>query len=556
MKKNGAEIVMECLREMGTDTIFGYPGGAVIPLYDALYKYMDKFKYIATSHEQGAVHAADGYARSSGKTGVVFATSGPGATNTVTGIATAYADSVPLIVITGQVNRSLIGRDSFQEADITSITLPVTKHNYLVRRAEDIASVMREAFRIANNKRKGPVLIDIPKDVFTEETFYENQCHENNKYSKNISVSYSENDLKACAELINHSKRPVLYCGGGITASGASPELMELCNKTGIPVVSTMMGLGGFPASHPLSYGLVGMHGFFQANMAVSSSDLILAAGARFSDRVTGSTDSFASRAKIIQIDIDQAEIGKNKDVDLYILGDIKDILSKLNSYTKHANRNGWTKEIDSWKISQPYEDGMTGVKIIKKANEILGSGTIVATDTGQHQMWTAQHWKFEKPGTLLSSGGFGTMGYGLGAAIGASIANPGKRVLLVTSDGSFRMNMNELATVSRNKLPITILLLNNHSLGMVRQWQNLFCEKRFSGTDLGDEVDYVKLANAFGITGRRIYCEDELDAALDIAKSGSTASLIECVIDKDEMVLPIVPPGMGINNMITKMPH
>lgn len=555
MKKNGAEIVMECLKEMGTDTIFGYPGGSVIPLYDALYKYMKEFNYIATSHEQGAVHAADGYARSSGKTGVVFATSGPGATNTVTGIATAYADSVPLIVITGQVTKALIGKDSFQEADITSITLPITKHNYLIKRACDIPHVMREAFKIANSKRKGPVLIDIPKDVFTEEIPYEKQ-YIKDEDNENVAASYSENDLKACAELINNAKRPVVYCGGGIISSGASCELMELCHKAGIPVVSTMMGLGGFPASHPLNYGLVGMHGFYEANKSVSNSDLILATGARFSDRVIGNANSFASKAKIIQIDIDQSEIGKNKVVDLYINGDIKDILSKLNSYIKPSKRSEWIKEINSYKMRYPNENKLTGVNIIKRANEMLGSDTIVATDTGQHQMWTAQHWKFENPRTFLSSGGFGTMGYGLGAAIGACIANPGKKVLLVTGDGSFRMNLNELATVTRNKLPITILLLNNHSLGMVRQWQNLFCDKRFSGTDLGDEVDYVKLANAFGIEGRRVYCKDELDDALTNVQSYNSASLIECIIDKDEMVLPIVPPGMGINNMITEIPQ
>lgn len=549
MELRGAEIVFECLKEENVDTIFGYPGGAVIPLYDALYKYRESFTHILTSHEQGAIHGADGYSRSTGKVGVCFTTSGPGATNTVTGIATAYADSIPIVIITGQVNSSLIGKDSFQEVDITTITLSVTKHNFLVRSVDDIEKTIREAFRIAKTGRPGPVLVDIPKDLFLEKTIYTSLKLSISNDNKNY---WNDSDIKNVAEVINNSKYPIIYSGGGVISSNTSDELLNLAQKGNIPVVNTLMGLGSFPRTHPLSLGLVGMHGLKESNLAVQNSDLIIAVGARFSDRVIGKSDQFAPNAKVIQIDIDKAEIGKNRDIDYSLVGDMKEILISLYDNIDKKERNKWLNQMERWRdLLEQDNKNWDGIRVIKTANKILDEDTIVVTDVGQHQMWTAQHWKFIRPRSFLSSGGLGTMGYGLGAAIGAKVGNPNKSVILITGDGSFRMNCNELSTVSKLELPIIILIFNNNTLGMVRQWQGMFCEGRYSETDLGNEVDFIKLGNAYGIDGTRVNSIEKLGLALENAKDLNKATIVECVLSKEDMVFPIVPAGMSINNMI-----
>lgn len=557
-KMKGAEMIMECLLEEGVDTIFGYPGGAVIPLYDALYTYKKHFTHILTAHEQGATHAADGYARSTGKTGVVFATSGPGATNTVTGIATAYSDSVPMVVITGQVASPLLGRDSFQEVDITTITMTVTKHNFQVRRVEDLAETIKEAFQIAGGGRRGPVLVDVPKDLFMAETEYGRfkegdlgkEDEEETSLARTLEQKGSFREkLLTAAKMINESKKPIIYSGGGVIASEAGQELQEFAEKGGIPVASSLMGLGGFSRNHPLSLGLVGMHGLKENNLALCHSDLVITIGARFSDRVTGQVNRFGAKAKMIQLDIDACEVGKNKKVDLSMIGSVKEILCELIPSIEKRDRGHWLKEIRGREEKLPVER-WSGVQAIQTANGVFPDAVVV-TDVGQHQMWTAQHWKFLKPGTFLSSGGLGTMGYGLGAAIGAKVGNRENPVVLVTGDGSFRMNMNELGTVAKYSLPIVILLLNNSSLGMVRQWQGLFCEERYSETALGDEVDFVRMAGAFGIEGRKVTGQKDLKAVLEDAKEQRKPMVIECVISKDEGVYPIVPPGVGISEMM-----
>lgn len=549
MELYGAEIVLECLKEEGVDTIFGYPGGAVIPLYDALYKYKEDFKHVLTCHEQGASHAADGYSRSTGKVGVCFATSGPGATNTVTGIATAYMDSVPMVVITGQVPSALLGRDSFQEVDITAITLPITKHNYLVKRVNDLPGIIKEAFEIAKEGRPGPVLIDIPKDIFMTRTQYV-KADRDKKNQRVFAIDSLK--LEEVARLINEAENPVIYAGGGVSLADACEELLRLAEHSSIPVVNTLMGLGGFPRNHPLSLGLVGMHGLKQANLAVTNSDLVLAIGARFSDRVTGKADQFAPKAKVIQIDIDKAEIGKNKEVYISLVGNVEEILRSLMPLIEKNKRESWLETINGWKCSEKEDRGQwVPENILKCAFESLGEDTIVTTEVGQHQMWTAQYWKFQKPRTFLSSGGLGTMGYGLGAAIGAQVGNPSRRVLHIAGDGSFRMNCNELATVARNRLPLITLLFNNSTLGMVRQWQGMFCEGRYSETDMGEEVDYVRLAEAYGLNGEKVTDMEELKSALLKASKQSTATVIECVISKDQKVFPMVPAGMPIDCMV-----
>ncbi len=549
MELLGAEIVLECLKREGVDTIFGYPGGAVIPLYDALYKYKKDFNHVSTSHEQGASHGADGYARSTGKVGVCIATSGPGATNTVTGIATAYMDSVPMVVITGQVNSALLGRDSFQEIDITGITLPITKHSYLVKEIGDLPKIINEAFEIAKEGRPGPVLIDIPKDIFMKKAQYLNIEAKGKKQKVN---SIDIGRIKEAVKLINESKNPVIYAGGGVILSDSNKELMDLAEKNSIPVVNTLMGLGGFSRNHRLSLGLVGMHGLKEANLAVTNSDLVIAIGARFSDRVTGKTESFASKAKVIHIDIDKSEIGKNKEIFLPLAGNVKEILRTIYFQVQENPREEWLDKIENWKMKNGVGNEQWHPKnILDSAYEIMGSDTIVSTEVGQHQMWVAQFWKFEEPRTFLSSGGLGTMGYGLGAAIGAKVGNPNKKVLHVAGDGSFRMNCNELATVSRYKLPIITLLLNNSTLGMVRQWQGMFCEKRYSETDIGNEVDYMKLCEAYGLNGDRVTNIKELKVAIEKALKGQKSTIIECVISKDLNVFPMVPAGMPIDKMV-----
>ncbi|WP_432409681.1 biosynthetic-type acetolactate synthase large subunit [Wukongibacter sp. M2B1] len=549
MELSGAQIVLECLKEQGVDTIFGYPGGAVIPLYDALYDKFDTFTHILTSHEQGAVHGADGYARTTGKVGVCFATSGPGATNTITGIATAYLDSVPMVVFTGQVPRSLLGKDSFQEVDITGISLPITKHNYLVERVEDLQSIIREAFETAQTGRPGPVLIDVPKNIFIEKTNYTN---ENISIEKSNVKEIDEKVIDEVAKVINSSIRPVIYAGGGVIISNASDEFSKFATKAEIPVVNTLMGLGCFSRNNELSLGLVGMHGFKEANLAVTNSDLVIAIGARFSDRVVGKANEFAPRARIIHIDIDKSEINKNKKANLSVIGDVKEILKKLVERVEAKNRSQWLKEINQWKSKNVLkENEFTAKNIINTVQNILGNDTIVVTDVGQHQMWTAQYWKFTKPRSFLSSGGLGTMGYGLGAAIGAQIAMPYNRILHITGDGSFRMNCNELATVTKYNLPTITLLLNNNTLGMVRQWQKLFQSERYSQTDIGNEVDYVKLAEAYGVDGYRVEELNSLVEVLKVVANKRQSAVIECKIDKDQGVYPIVPAGKSIDDLI-----
>jgi len=552
MKRTGAQIVLECLKEQGVDTIFGYPGGAVIPLYDALYDQMDHFEHIRTCHEQGATHAADGYARSTGKVGVCIATSGPGATNTVTGIATAYMDSVPLVVITGQVASNLLGRDSFQEVDITGITMPITKHSFFAKDVDKLADMIRQAFMIAKSGRPGPVLIDIPKDVFLAETEYIPVQEDEETEEAFQEDKYYRVEMAEAVELIEKAQRPVIYAGGGVIIADAAQELYEMAVKGNIPVVNTLMGLGSFPREHPLSLGLVGMHGLRQANLAVTNSDLVIAVGARFSDRVIGAADQFARKAKLIHIDIDKSEIGKNVDVDVSLVGNMKKLLIELTNQIRHKERTEWVEQIRQWEWKPKENENAFGAKgILERAQNILGNDVIVTTEVGQHQMWTAQHWKFNEPRKFISSGGLGTMGYGLGAAIGAQIGNPQKRVLHIAGDGSFRMNCNELATVSKYRLPIITLLFNNSALGMVRQWQKLFCDGRYSQTDITEEVDYMKLVEAYGLKGKRVEDLNSFEEALKEAVKSERAMVIECVLSKNDNVFPMVPPGAPIDQII-----
>lgn len=548
MQLTGAQILLECLKAHDVDTLFGYPGGAVIPLYDALYEQGDSFVHVRSAHEQGAVHAADGYARSTGKLGVCFATSGPGATNTVTGIATAYMDSVPLLVITGQVPSLLLGKDSFQEIDITGMTLPITKHSYLVRDVNELAGILDEAMSIAVSGRPGPVLVDITKDAFIAKGDYAPVTPAMKKIQQRPSM---EGDLDLAAQWIDEAERPVIYAGGGIALGGAEVELKSLAERGDIPVVNTLMGLGSLPRNHRLSYGLVGMHGFSETNTAVMDSDLVIAVGARFSDRVIGNPDKFASGARIIHIDIDKTEFDKNMSADLKLCGDIQVWLQSLSYAIAKKDRSEWHARIDSVrKPSSFIDEALNPQSILHAAHDRLGDAVVV-TDVGQHQMWTAQHWPFERTRQFLTSGGLGTMGYGLGAAIGAKVGNPDTHVVLVTGDGSFRMNCNELSTVAAYDVPVTIILMNNGALGMVRQWQKLFQQERYSETCIGDDVDYVKLVEAYGIKGFRVTNETELAWAMEWPDHGSKPVLIDCRIQKNEDVYPIVPPGRPISEFI-----
>jgi len=559
MRLKGAQILLECLKEQDTNIIFGYPGGAVIPLYDALYDEMDYFTHVRTAHEQAAVHAADGYARATGKVGVCIVTSGPGATNTITGIATAYMDSVPLVVFTGQVPRNLLGRDSFQEIDIIGITLSITKHSFIVKDEKNLAETIRKAFEIARSGRPGPVLIDIPKDVFLSDAEYEKVEKEDVK-QKNISVLQMKK-IQRAAEMIKSANKPIIYAGGGIKTGNASAIVCRFAEVGDIPVANTLMGLGTIPRDHKLSLGMVGMHGFRETNLAVTNSDLIIAIGARFSDRVIGRADSFAPNAKIIHIDIDETEIDKNKVVDLSLVGDMNTILEILIYYVDQKHRTAWHNEIASWKVLQSTnfknatksENNFTHATVLQCLNTALEEDTIVTTDVGQHQMWTAQQWNFKKPRTFITSGGLGTMGFGMGAAIGSQMGKIDKRVLLVTGDGSFRMSCNELQTISKYKLPIVTVIMNNHTLGLVRQWQRMFSNGRYSQTDIDDEVNYVKLAEAYGISGYKVTSEEELNSVLETIKIGRKPVVIDCVIDKEEGVYPIVPPGKSIQELILK---
>ncbi|MCY6372192.1 biosynthetic-type acetolactate synthase large subunit [Clostridium ganghwense] len=561
MKLKGAKVLLECLKELGVDTIFGYPGGAVLPIYDALY-YEKEIKHILTAHEQGAAHAADGYARATGKTGVVLVTSGPGATNTVTGIATAYRDSIPMVVFTGQVAQAQLGKAAFQEVDITGITRPITKKNYIVRDIKKLPEIIAEAFAVAKEGRPGPVLVDIPKDIQIAELEYksENLKEKCKTYIKGYNKTNSkENELEGqldkAVEAINNAKKPVIYAGGGVIISGASKQLLDFAEKIKSPVTCSLMALGAFPGNHEYFTGMVGMHGTRCSNYAVTNSDLLIALGTRFSDRVIGKVEEFAPEAKVIHIDIDDLEIGKNINVDIPVKGDVKEILKVLTDRVNEKNESEWNSQIKIWK--DMYRLQYNGQKalyppyILNKLYELTEGECVITTEVGQNQIWAAQFYKYIEPRTFVSSGGLGTMGFGLGAAIGASIGQNQRKVINVAGDGSFKMNSHELATVARYKLPIIQLVLNNNALGMVYQWQDMFYEKRFSSTIFENDVDFMKLSEAYGIKCIRITKNDEVEEALEYALELDEPIVIECMINAEEKVFPIVPPGEAITYMI-----
>ena len=547
MKLKGARILIEELIRQGVDTVFGYPGGAVLNIYDELYQCRDRIHHVLTAHEQGAAHAADGYARASGKVGVVIATSGPGATNLVTGIANAYLDSVPLVAITGNVATEALGRDSFQEVDIVSITQPVVKHNFMVKDVSELEQTIKEAFLIANSGRKGPVLIDIPKDVQVNECEYGVAVLP--KMPEKAELPYDEEGV---IKLLNSAKKPFIYAGGGIIACGGEDCLRAFAEKLNAPVAVSMMGRTAFPDSHPLSLGLVGMHGSYQAAKVQSECDLMLAVGVRFSDRATGNLSAYTKNCKIIHVDIDKAELGKNLSPDFSVQADVKKWMKSVLPKLKERKNPEWWKEIESYKKVTGFEkDAFRPKNILETVRRFTKDETVVATDVGQHQMWTAQYYRFEKPGTFLTSGGLGTMGYGMGAAIGACFAKNKEETVLITSDGSFSMNCNELCTTVKEGLPITIVLLNNQVLGMVRQWQTAFFGERYSATILDRGTDFVKLIEAYGGKGFSIHKLSELEKALEERKNIAGPVLLDCHIDKDEKVLPMIPPGKSVAEII-----
>ncbi len=549
MELTGSQIVMECLLEQGVDTVFGYPGGTILNIYDELYKYSDRIKHILTSHEQGAAHAADGYARATGKVGVCMATSGPGATNLVTGIATAYMDSVPLVAITANVNLPLLGKDTFQEVDIAGVTMPITKHGYIVKDITKLADTLRKAFAIARSGRPGPVLVDITKDVTAAKCRYTRQ----EPYTLDIPVRYSDKDIETAVKLIERSRKPYIYAGGGVVISGASKELAQFAHKIDSPVCDTLMGKGGFDGNDDLYTGMIGMHGTKASNLGVSECDLLIAIGARFSDRVIGNAAKFAPKAKVLHIDIDPAEINKNIKTTASIIGDVKEILAILDSkLTEHSNPE-WIAHIEDLKARYPlkYDTArLTCPYVIEQLYDVTEGNAIITTDVGQHQMWAAQYYRFKEPRTFLSSGGLGTMGYGLGACIGAKVGRPDKIVCNIGGDGCFRMNMNELATASRYDIPIIQIVINNSVLGMVRQWQTLFYDKRYSNTVLTDKVDYCKVAEALGCHAIRVTRKEEVRDALTSAIEMKAPVVIECVIDSDDKVFPMVSPGTAISEV------
>lgn len=549
MQLTGAQIIIECLKEQGVDTVFGYPGGAILNVYDALYQYKDEITHVLTSHEQGASHAADGYARATGKVGVCMATSGPGATNLVTGIATAYMDSVPVVAITANVGKSLLGKDSFQEVDIAGIVMPVTKHSYIVKDVTKLADVIRKAFYIAKSGRPGPVLVDVTKDVTAAVCEYE-PCRPATvtREVKEIRLD----DIDQAVQMISKSIKPMIFLGGGAVISGASKEIAELAHKINAPVCDSLMGKGAFSGEDPLYTGMLGMHGTKASNYAVSECDLLIVLGARFSDRVTGNAKTFAKKAKILQVDIDDAEINKNIVVDSYIVGDIKEVLVRLLNEIPEKEHKDWVNHIMEYKEKYPLSydhTQLTGPYIIEKLYELTNGDAIISTDVGQHQMWAAQYYKYKNPRTLLTSGGLGTMGYGLGAAIGAKMGRPDKTVVNIAGDGCFRMNMNEIATAVRCGNPLVQIVLNNHVLGMVRQWQSLFYEKRYSNTILNDAVDFVKLAEAMGAKAIRVTKMEEVEPALKEALASDGPVVLDCWIDQDLCVFPMVPAGANIDD-------
>lgn len=547
MQLTGSQIIIECLKEQGVDTVFGYPGGSILNVYDELYKHSDEITHILTSHEQGAAHAADGYARATGKVGVCFATSGPGATNLVTGIATAYMDSVPIVAITCNVTLPLLGKDSFQEIDIVGVTLPITKHNFIVKDVNKLADTIREAFHIARSGRPGPVLVDVPKDVTAKLAEYTRAVPiREGRSNEGITPDAVANAVS----MIKKSQKPFIFVGGGAVISEASEELAEFVKKVDAPVADTLMGKGAFDGRDPYYTGMLGMHGTKTSNFGIMECDLLIVVGARFSDRVTGDTTRFAPNAKILQLDIDPAEINKNVRVDSYILGDITEILKALNKNLDNCRHDEWMRHIIQMKELYPLKynhDILTGPYIVEKIYEVTDGEAVITTEVGQHQMWAAQYYKYSKPRTLLTSGGLGTMGYGLGACIGAKMGLKDKTVINIAGDGCFRMNMNELATATRHNIPIIEVVINNHVLGMVRQWQTLFYGERYSNTVLDDMVDYVKLAEAMGAKAFRVTQKEEFEPALREAIALNVPCLIDCQIEKDDKVFPMMSPGASL---------
>lgn len=553
MKLNGSQIVLEVLKEQGVDTVFGYPGGTILNIFDELYKYGDTFNHILTAHEQGASHAADGYSRATGKVGVCFATSGPGSTNLVTGIATAYMDSIPVVAITCNYATSGLGRDSFQEVDITGVTMPITKHNFMVKDVNALADTLRKAFKIAQSGRKGPVLVDIPKDITADICEYTpcpavlpEPANEPNK-----------NNLARAAELISRSKKPLIYIGGGAILSDVGENLITFAEKIDAPVVSSLMGLGAFPNGHPLHLGLIGMHGRFECNKAAHDCDVLITAGARFSDRVAGNRAKFAPNAEILHIDIDLAEMDKNINSNYHLRADLRDAVPQLTYAVSQMDHTDWKNEINSFK--RPFNQVQIGdfvnpKKLIEAVDEKTPDDAIVVTDVGQHQLWAAQFYKYKLPRTLLTSGGLGTMGYSMGAAIGAAVGCPGRRVVMFAGDGGFHMNLSELATMVSYNVPVVMLIMNNRVLGMVRQWQKIYYNNRFSDTDPHRATDFVKVAEAFGAKGLRINNNSEIDSVLDEAFGVNGPVLVDCRISPDSNVLPMIPPGGSIADIKEEM--
>ena len=558
----GARILLECLSRLGINEIFGYPGGAVIPIYDELYSFKGIKHYFAR-HEQGAVHEADGYARSTGRVGACLATSGPGATNLVTGIMTAHMDSIPLLVITGQVSSSLLGKDAFQESDIVGITVPITKNNYLVQDVKDLPRILKEAYYIASTGRPGPVLVDIPRDIQLQEIPYDefNKIYENHFSLEGYNPVYEghKGQIKTAIKMIKDSKKPLIIAGAGILKAHAYEELKEFVEKTNIPVAMTLLGLGSFPGNHELALGMIGMHGTTYANYAANEADLIIAAGMRFDDRVTGNPQKFVPNAKIIHIDIDPAEIGKNKLIDVPIVGDLKNVLTDLNEKAPKVSYDEWLKQIKKWKkeYSLTYrkteDDILIPQEILSEIDKITKGNVIVATDVGQHQMWAAQYLTFNNPYSILTSGGAGTMGFGLPAAIGAQVANPNKKVLAVVGDGGFQMTFQELMLIKEYNLPVKIFIINNSYLGMVRQWQELFHEKRYSSVDLSYNPDFIKIGEAYGIKSIQLTNKKDLKKHLKKILESDEAVLVECIVEKEENVYPMIPAGKDVSCIVGK---
>ncbi len=551
MQLTGAEIVMECLKEQGVDTVFGYPGGTILNVYDALYKHRDEINHILTSHEQGAAHAADGYARATGKVGVCLATSGPGATNLVTGIATAYMDSVPMVAITCNVNLPLLGKDSFQEVDIAGVTMPITKHGYIVKDVNILADTLRKAFKIAGSGRPGPVLVDITKDVTANLCEYEPGAADSLAKDASQDKQYSGQDIEKVLELMQKAKKPYIYVGGGAVISEAAKEVTEFAKKLDAPVCDTLMGKGAFDGHDALYTGMIGMHGTKTSNLGVSECDLLVALGARFSDRVVGNAARFASHAKVIQIDIDAAEINKNIRTEAFVVGDLKEVLTEINRLLPQMEHKDWIGHIQDLKEKYPLnynKNALSCPYVIEELDRVTGGEAIVTTDVGQHQMWASQYYKYSKPRTFISSGGLGTMGYGLGACIGAKMGKPEKICVNIAGDGCFRMNMNELATASRYNIPIIQIVINNHVLGMVRQWQTLFYGQRYSQTVLNDKVDFCLVAQGLGCEAIKVTKKEEVGPAIEKAIAMKAPVLIECVIPEDDKVFPMVPAGEAIS--------